>query len=673
MKSRRKDINDILKAMEKYDSQDSSDRPQAAFTSVFDLEEHTATLEETYPQAIQAALPRLRGGGRLKSAKTQTRTGRAQAQRPRSTQVEMLQDDHARVPEGYILDRETGELAPDPRYNQRKPPKPRETATTYKKAGPKRTGEESEEDEDDTPHLPPASRHARFQEEKSDARDDNSPHMDNNYQRGEGGENQRRGTNRNAGREGSRQQPDGGDDGGGDDNSSRDSSTEASSDEEINNNEDQWDIGAGHDPQDGTALDPTDALGTGPLNFATKAAKKHYDSATRPFYDEEERPDLEPVGISGMLQKLQDHDDVHRFSSLWIPKRLGQQPNERRYYMPTEHGKIRWNHLLRVVRSYIHTNTRRAQDDKMLAECLLKSVSKTAHTTISSFRKQYQFAHRVKSGVVVLFIILRESRTRTVTEPDTVKLQLAGAVNAFKQFEGNVRRFNEWILQKQHLLHIHGETSTDLRMHLMRAYASSSDYRLTQYVDAVKNEYRDKKKMKKLTPERLMSLVQAKYDDIQHDKELDAQEKRNQGGDPDLVAMESTQNWKNKYDKLRKKVNKGKNPDKTPTDTKSNSSKHKKSKKGKQVQFPAEEAKSWPAPADPSVPKNYNGLMLWYCTHHKKWGMHKSDECRMHKSNKKKTKSSTFSMAAIPKGPDNTYKIQAVVAYMKQQGYDITE
>ena len=61
----------------------------------------------------------------------------------------------------------------------------------------------------------------------------------------------------------------------------------------------------------------------------------------------------------------------------------------------------------------------------------------------------------------------------------------------------------------------------------------------------------------------------------------------------------------------------------------------KKKKKGWKP-FP-DELKDHPTPSDPSKPHVIDDKEYWYCTHHKKWGRHSSDECTKGKDGDDKT------------------------------------
>ena len=127
---------------------------------------------------------------------------------------------------------------------------------------------------------------------------------------------------------------------------------------------------------------------------------------------------------------------------------------------------------------------------------------------------------------------------------------------------------------------------------------------------------------------RLMQLVKQKCDRI---KQNDANKATN--NNIEIMALQAeVKAVGQRFDKFAKNHKDGKPKDvkKGGKSAPAQGDGKKKVKKDKDKPNPnkfPEELKTLGAPANPNLPKVIGGKSFWWCTHHLKWGLHKTSEC----------------------------------------------
>jgi hypothetical protein len=199
---------------------------------------------------------------------------------------------------------------------------------------------------------------------------------------------------------------------------------------------------------------------------------------------------------------------------------------------------------------------------------------------------------------------------------------LAAADAKFAALNYNVRALCEWAKLKVSQLQALGESTTDLRSHMFKAFLSSNDKELVSYVKQQKDFVRDNPTVP-YDYKVLMARVKDKYDSIEQDL---LKAKVAAPPEDSIVALEAEIRQQKKM--INKLAKHGKRDNKKGGGKGGDHKQDKKSKGKKDfVPFP-DELKKKPAPADPSKPAIIDGHSYWFCTEHKKWGRHSSKDCK---------------------------------------------
>ena len=101
-------------------------------------------------------------------------------------------------------------------------------------------------------------------------------------------------------------------------------------------------------------------------------------------------------------------------------------------------------------------------------------------------------------------------------DPDLIRTQLSRSAAKFAELNYDVPNFNKWINLKVGQLRQCGETSSDLRSHIMHAYLSSNNAELVTYVKREKDYMRDNPAAD-YTYKLLMNRVKDKHDILQQE------------------------------------------------------------------------------------------------------------------------------------------------------------
>lgn len=365
------------------------------------------------------------------------------------------------------------------------------------------------------------------------------------------------------------------------------------------------------------ALNPAQATGSDLLDFAKKLHKSHYLAATKSLYaDTTERFDLSEVKLHDFLSTLKRRAENCSFSTVEVPNDINHVAGPSKSIV-TNHGELTLKHVKDFCETFIGTETRAAQDDYMLFNSLVNSLSVDAYGELDNMEEEYTI-RGTQCGAMFLMIIIRESAADATIDPDTIRKEISQAPRKFKELKYSVKELNAWINLKLRQLRANGETSDDLRTHLMSAYRSSDDKEFCTYINSLKDLIRDSRAS--YTPKQIMSMAKLKEEELKHDREyadLDTIPK-----DEQILALEA------RMDKLSNKfANKRKQPGKGKGNGNGKGTGKGKGDKGNKKPFPKELRNAGP-PADHTKPKVIDKVEYWYCKVHKKWGMHPTHDCK---------------------------------------------
>ena len=189
------------------------------------------------------------------------------------------------------------------------------------------------------------------------------------------------------------------------------------------------------------------AHATGFLDFDKKGDTILFKEATKSLYqDPTERYDLSPQNTQAFLNKVYDRGQHCNISVLLVPVD-NNNPNGAKSNYCRHHATFDLEHLKTYARTFVGGQSRKTQDDKILCRLLQESLSESAYKIISTDRSAYTISGE-ECGLLMLKAILERSSVDTNTDPDILRDELTRAADKFVSLQCDVKKFNEWFMEK---------------------------------------------------------------------------------------------------------------------------------------------------------------------------------------------------------------------------------
>ena len=199
------------------------------------------------------------------------------------------------------------------------------------------------------------------------------------------------------------------------------------------------------------------------------------------------------------------------------------------------------------------------------------------------------------------------------------------------------KKFNHFVDDQRRALHARGESMTDLLTNLFDVYRSVPDEEFKKYIVLKESEYEESKI--NLTAIELMSLALTKYNTLQQKGEW----KQPTAEQEEIVALRAElANLRSKkgHNKKKQQTQQTAPPERPATQTTNQQANGKDKKKGKAKK--KEPAWMTQNPDNKTKMTKGNSEYIW-CSFHKKWGNHTTEDCKA----KKKAEEDTTVQPAI--------------------------
>ncbi|KAI2497267.1 hypothetical protein MHU86_17231 [Fragilaria crotonensis] len=249
--------------------------------------------------------------------------------------------------------------------------------------------------------------------------------------------------------------------------------------------------------------------------------------------------------------------------------------------------------------SYLGTQSRMAQDNYLMVQCILNSLDTEGSKALRS--SQYSYNHNGEpSAALLIKVLLLDCEVETASTNFFVRAQLGELEQFMVTIDYNVVEFNKHVSELLRKLRQGGEETHDdvlfIYMHVMKAYliCPDQDFLLAIKLQKIKAEADPKL----LTLPILMISAQKSYQMLVQEGTYNAP----QTHESKLVALAA------KYATPIKKEGKG----------------YQAKGKNDRPKKPDWMAK---APTDNVTTKSVDGKHYNWCTYHKKWGFHKEADC----------------------------------------------
>ena len=355
------------------------------------------------------------------------------------------------------------------------------------------------------------------------------------------------------------------------------------------------------------------------LDYSTKAGKDQYYKATAPLSSKEDNFDCSPDGLANFLQLLKRRalemgwEDTILLIPDDVKNLTGTSKNFLKYY-----GSHTMEHLTEVARLYHpNKNNRLTQESFQLWNCLMDSITKEARDKVTVKEDEYTIEGE-SCGILLLKIIISKASVDTNASTAAVRSQLATLDRYIKTIDDyDIGVFNHYVETLLSRLVSRRQQSQDLLINLFRAYKTVDDQEFHRYINQKESDFEESSQADVLTPEKLMSMALEKFTILKEVKgtwrEMSAEQKQ-------IVALNA------RLEKTKATSNKKENVKSNKRNDKKSGGKPKKTSGAK-----TRKALPWqteaPKPGEPTS-KTVDGREWHYCSKHKKWGSHKTSECK---------------------------------------------
>ena len=365
------------------------------------------------------------------------------------------------------------------------------------------------------------------------------------------------------------------------------------------------------------ALAPSLVNGNQPIDYSTRYGQALFDKAVAPLpivfngKAENVMPFLQAVSyranVAGWNDILEIRDGIDAAGDP-IHKNLLQE------FPQISIATI----ITNALNDYVGQPIRNAQASAQLFHCLAASITEDVAQRMIPFTENYTVGGTL-DGPCYLKTLMDVCLMETAATTRLIRESLMNLEPKMSEYSNNIEDFNNYVLLQLKLLSARGETTNDLMNSLLKAYKSVPDKEFVRYIkdrEAATDDGRED-----LGAQDVMDIALNKYKLLtQHGEWMEPDP-----AEAKLVALTAQLELLKKNNvrlqgKLKKpfpKREKGKEKGKDPI---------KKKKKNNDDKWAWKDVK--PKDGAPTT-KVVNGKTYHWCVHHKKWTLHKSEECRL--------------------------------------------
>jgi len=243
-----------------------------------------------------------------------------------------------------------------------------------------------------------------------------------------------------------------------------------------------------------------------------RSNKTHYylwKSGTKSL--EEELFDCTPDTFFQMIKSLEERANEMGWTKdggiLWVRRKGGELIN-----LLESYGSISLRRIQRHELTYWNNGYRMSQDDRMLYECIMNSLSPEGKQKINVHKNEYHLKDgnkRVPSGLCLFKVLVRESYLDSNATTSMIRQQLARLHEHMEKVGNDVIKFNNHVKMLLTALHARNESTLDLLTYLFEAYAVCKDKEFNKFIRDLQTDH--DMGTKKIDDMELMALAEKKY------------------------------------------------------------------------------------------------------------------------------------------------------------------
>ena len=294
---------------------------------------------------------------------------------------------------------------------------------------------------------------------------------------------------------------------------------------------------------------------------------------------------------------------------------------------------------------------RAAQNNNMMAQCLMASLTQEARESVVAHKKDYQVIPTGQTEAIDVAPLLYKTIMRLATLDSTatvtaLKHNITSVGDAAERLGGDIDKINAFITVNYNQLLARGiDMGSDAVQPILKMLATKiPDANFTKYFTQKESDYWDETaEMKGISVEDLLKKAKAKYDLLKSQGTWGVLSQEQQ----DIIALKaelSTMTANNlKLSKKFKDKATGSDKDQGTAQKKAGGAK-KKNKKDTSNKKKQKADEAWmrvpPKDNEPKT-KTVNGKNWKWCIHHMAWGLHSDDDCKLGKARAAERSNST--------------------------------
>ena len=342
----------------------------------------------------------------------------------------------------------------------------------------------------------------------------------------------------------------------------------------------------------------------GVIDFSSKPGWNHWKMATEKLQGD--LYDCKPDGFYQFMKRLKARACLFGWSGDGGILSIAPdacKPNVKKDLLK-DYGVFSYERIAEHEVTYINKDTRAAQDNIMLYNCLMNSLSMTGMAKLNIHDKQYILGNPPsEAGLSLLKVLIRESHLDSNATPTMIRTKLSNLDDYLEEADNDVEEFNRYVQMLIDSLSARGETTHDLMTNLFKAYAACSDAIFVRYIADIQTKWEDGED---LNATELMERAHRKFKTLKTKKIWKAPSAEEEK----LLALQVQMNDLNKkYELKKKKLQRIKKRRSVAGDDDKNPRDKKKPKKEKPSWFTKR-----PKDADLYKPREWNGFMWHYCS-----------------------------------------------------------
>ena len=294
--------------------------------------------------------------------------------------------------------------------------------------------------------------------------------------------------------------------------------------------------------------------------------------------------------------------------------------------MLTSYGEITYQQCRDHGQTYIATQTREAQNNYQLFECLRATLDTASRDRLANDESKYKIGDDY-DGVTYLHVILHTAAAGSRATAGAIRKDLSDLEEYIQvTVHDDIPQFNDYVKKQRRRLLGLGQDTTDLIDHMFTAYLTVNDPQFKSYVSELQSKYDDGED---INVDTLLEKTEAKYLTLTTRKQWKVKTPEQE----EIIALKAQLTNLKKSGKKRDKKESGStdNTSDATADAGNNegtSSAKKKKKKGKGKKHTGKWAWKNDAPTDGKETKEFDGKTYKYCCLHK-WSGHASAECKV--------------------------------------------